>query len=162
MVLGGYRPGAGHGNASQENSSSWFAIVRPESNRRRSLESNSNARRRSPTVRTANLQPHQFRTRNDLTETQQTQSRADENGAKSTKLIDSLPLITVRLQVRILPGPPVNSTTCLRRRYTAVFHRLHDDKRRRIRHMRKARNLFSQHLPILFYISGSNLQQVVK
>jgi hypothetical protein len=28
--------------------------------------------------------------------------------------------------------------------------------------MRKARNLFSQHLPILFYISGSNLQQVVK
>ena len=62
MVLGDCRPGAGHGNASQENSSSWFAIVRPESNCRRSLESNSNARRRSPTVRTANLQPHQFRT----------------------------------------------------------------------------------------------------
>ena len=64
-----------------------------------------NARRRSPTVRTANLQPHQFRTTNDLTETQQTQSRADENGVKSTKLIDSLPLITVWLQARVLPVP---------------------------------------------------------
>src|SRR5882724_13371529 len=106
MALDSCRPGAGHGNASQENSSSWFAIVRPESNRRRSLESKSNARRRSPTVRTANLQPHQFRTRNDLAETQQTQSRADENGAKSTKLIDSLPLITVWFLVRVQAGPP--------------------------------------------------------
>jgi hypothetical protein len=31
----------------------------------------------------------------------------EQNAAKSTKLIDILPLITVWLQVRVLPGPPV-------------------------------------------------------
>jgi hypothetical protein len=33
-------------------------------------------------------------------------SNAIENAAKSTKLIDIPPLITVWLQVRVLPGPP--------------------------------------------------------
>jgi hypothetical protein len=35
-------------------------------------------------------------------------SNAIENAAKSTKLIDIPPLITVWLQVRVLPGPPAN------------------------------------------------------
>jgi hypothetical protein len=43
---------------------------------------------------------------NDLSEPQQTRSNADETRAKSTKLIDSPSLITVWLQVRVLPGPP--------------------------------------------------------
>jgi hypothetical protein len=43
---------------------------------------------------------------NDFSEPQQTRSNADETRAKSTKLIDSPPLITVWLQVRVLPGPP--------------------------------------------------------
>jgi hypothetical protein len=50
--------------------------------------------------------PHQFRTRNDLIKTQRTRSNAHETAVKSTKLIDILPLITVWLQVRVLPGPP--------------------------------------------------------
>jgi hypothetical protein len=33
-------------------------------------------------------------------------SNADETAVKSTKLIDILPLITVWLQVGVLPGPP--------------------------------------------------------
>jgi hypothetical protein len=49
---------------------------------------------------------HQFRTRNDLIKTQRTRSNSNENAAKSTKLIHILPLITVWLQVRVLPGPP--------------------------------------------------------
>ena len=51
------------------------------------------------------LAPHPFRTRNDLAEPQQTRSKSNENTAKSTKLVDILPLITVWLQVRVLPGP---------------------------------------------------------
>jgi hypothetical protein len=43
--------------------------------------------------------PHQFRTRNDLTETQQTRSIHDENAGKSTKVSVNLPLITIWLQV---------------------------------------------------------------
>jgi hypothetical protein len=34
----------------------------------------------------------------------------EQNAAKSTKLIDILPLITVWLQVRVLPGPPLNQS----------------------------------------------------
>jgi hypothetical protein len=58
-------------------------------------------------VKGCNLGPHQFRTRNNLIGTQRTQSNSNENPAKSTKPIDILPLITVWLQVRVLPGPPV-------------------------------------------------------
>jgi len=47
--------------------------------------------------------PHQFRTRNNLIRTQRTRSKSNKNAAKSTKLIDILPLITVWLQVRVLP-----------------------------------------------------------
>src|SRR5882757_2995119 len=47
--------------------------------------------------------PHQFRTRNNLIRTQRTRSKSNKNAAKSTKLIDILPLITVWLQVRALP-----------------------------------------------------------
>jgi len=50
--------------------------------------------------------PLQFRTRNGLTETRRTQTNPTGNPVKSTKAIDSLPLITVWLQVRVLPGPP--------------------------------------------------------
>src|SRR5262245_18105227 len=53
-------------------------------------------------------QPHQFRTRNDFNKAQRTRSKPNENTAKSTKLSDAPPLITVWLQVRVLPGPPVN------------------------------------------------------
>jgi hypothetical protein len=38
--------------------------------------------------------------------TQQTRSEANKNEARSTELIDIQPLITVWLQVRVLPGPP--------------------------------------------------------
>jgi hypothetical protein len=51
--------------------------------------------------------PHQFRTRNNLNKPEQTRSKPNKNAGKSTKLIDILPLITVWLQVRVLPGPPV-------------------------------------------------------
>jgi hypothetical protein len=34
--------------------------------------------------------------------------KSNENTAKSTNLIDVLPLIAVGLQLRVLPGPPVN------------------------------------------------------
>jgi hypothetical protein len=53
-------------------------------------------------------QPYQFRTRNDIINTQRTRSNAHETAVKSTKLIDILPLITVWLEVRVLPDPPVN------------------------------------------------------
>ena len=43
--------------------------------------------------------PHQFRTRNNLIRTQRTRSKSNKNAAKSTKLIDILPLITVWLLV---------------------------------------------------------------
>ena len=51
--------------------------------------------------------PHQFRTRNDLTKTKRTRSNSRESIGKSTKLTVILPLITVWLQVRVLPGPPI-------------------------------------------------------
>jgi hypothetical protein len=50
--------------------------------------------------------PHQFRTRNNPNKPKRTRSKSNENQVKSTKLIDILPLITVWLQVRVLPGPP--------------------------------------------------------
>jgi hypothetical protein len=34
--------------------------------------------------------------------------RTQTNRSKSTKRIDMLPFITVWLQIRVLPGPPVN------------------------------------------------------
>ncbi len=51
-------------------------------------------------------EPHPFRTRNDLIKSQRTRSYPNENAARSTKPISMLPLITVWLQVRVLPGPP--------------------------------------------------------
>jgi hypothetical protein len=50
--------------------------------------------------------PHQFRTGNDLAKAQRTRSISDENATNSTKPNFILPLITVWLQVRDLPGPP--------------------------------------------------------
>jgi len=52
---------------------------------------------------------HQFRTRNGLTETQQTRSNSSKTAGRSTKPIFILPLITVWLQVRVLPGPPMKT-----------------------------------------------------
>ena len=66
--------------------------------------------------------PHQSRTRNNLNEPPQTRSNSNETAAKSTTPIDSPPLITVWLQVRVLPGPPVIqivAITPLPRRATA-------------------------------------------
>jgi hypothetical protein len=60
----------------------------------------------SPTARRA---PHQFRARNHLAKTQRARSTSDENAGKSLKLTFTLPLITVWLQVRVLPGPPMKS-----------------------------------------------------
>src|SRR5215831_18219699 len=54
------------------------------------------------------MPPHQFRTRNDLTKPQRTRSNRNENPARSMIIFVILPLITVWLQVRVLPGPPVN------------------------------------------------------
>jgi hypothetical protein len=51
-------------------------------------------------------QPHQIRTRNDRAKAQRTRSISDENARKSTERSFILPLITVWLQVRVLPGPP--------------------------------------------------------
>jgi len=45
--------------------------------------------------------PHQFRTRN--------KTNGDESPTKSMKPTDIPPLITVWLQVRVLPGPPMKS-----------------------------------------------------
>jgi hypothetical protein len=53
-------------------------------------------------------EPRQFRTRNNPNEPQQTRSKPNLNAAKSTILIDIPPLITVWLQVRVLPGPPTD------------------------------------------------------
>ena len=63
---------------------------------------------------------HRFRTRNDLAKMQRTPSNANENAAKSTKPIDIPLLITVWLQVRILPGPPMNQW--LNRYYSIASH----------------------------------------
>jgi hypothetical protein len=54
--------------------------------------------------------PHQFRTRNDRIKAERRRSIQDENAGKSTNLTFSPPLVTVWLQVRVLPGPPVNQT----------------------------------------------------
>ena len=53
--------------------------------------------------------PHQFRTRNELNKGQQTRTKTNKIQGKSTNLIDILSLITVWLQVRLLPGPPTKS-----------------------------------------------------
>jgi hypothetical protein len=45
-----------------------------------------------------------------VNETQRTRTKSNKNEGISTDLIDILPLITVWLQVRVLPGPPVNQT----------------------------------------------------
>jgi hypothetical protein len=52
--------------------------------------------------------PHQFRTRNGLIETQQARLESNKTKGKSIRPIVILPLITVWLQVRVLPGPPVS------------------------------------------------------
>jgi len=52
-------------------------------------------------------EPHQLRTRNDLTRTQRTRSISNENAARSTIAAFILPLITVWPQVRVPPGPPI-------------------------------------------------------
>jgi len=52
--------------------------------------------------------PHQFRTKNGLNETQRTRSKSNENAEKSTKPIDTPPLITAWLPVRGLPHIPGN------------------------------------------------------
>jgi hypothetical protein len=45
----------------------------------------------------------------DLAKTQRTPSNSNENAAKSTKLTIIPSLITVWLQLRVLPGPPKTS-----------------------------------------------------
>ena len=100
MVLGDCRPGAGRGNESaiQQLVRDWRDWNRTAD----ALELNCNARRRAPTVRTANWHPHQSCTRNDLTELNNAIERR-RNRSKSAKLIGSLPLIIVWLPVRVLP-----------------------------------------------------------
>jgi len=61
---------------------------------------------RPPAVTTDGHRSHQFRTRNDRAKAQQTRSNSNESAVKSMKLVDLFPLITVWLQVRVLPGPP--------------------------------------------------------
>jgi hypothetical protein len=53
--------------------------------------------------------PHQFRTRINLIEAQRMRTESNKSTVKSTKLIAILSLITVWLQVRVLPGPPRKS-----------------------------------------------------
>jgi hypothetical protein len=71
-----------------------------------------------PTPSTNGHGPHQFRTRNDSAKMQRTRSNSNENNANSTKRVDIPPLITVWLQVRALPGPPMKSVT-----YEVLFRR---------------------------------------
>jgi hypothetical protein len=56
--------------------------------------------------------PHQFRTRNDGIEVHQTLPNIGKSPGKSTTVCFALPLITVWLQVRVLPGPPAISKLC--------------------------------------------------
>jgi hypothetical protein len=63
-----------------------------------------------PTFETAGCGPHQFRTRNGLIKTQRMRSNANENAGKSTNVYFIPPLITVWLQVLVLPGPPMLSS----------------------------------------------------
>jgi hypothetical protein len=58
---------------------------------------------------TSEASPHQFCTRNAPTKAQRTRSNSNEKTAKSTNLIDILPLITVWLQVRVLSEPTTKS-----------------------------------------------------
>jgi hypothetical protein len=51
------------------------------------------------------VEPHQFRTRNDGIEAQQTHPNANKNTGKSTAATFIQPLIMGWLQVRVLPGP---------------------------------------------------------
>jgi hypothetical protein len=51
----------------------------------------------------------------------------EQNAAKSTKLIDILPLITDWLQVRVLPGPPTISMSCQRPETGEFPHRTRND-----------------------------------
>jgi hypothetical protein len=60
---------------------------------------------------------HQFRTRNDLANMQRAPSNANEPEAKSTNLIDILPLITVWLQVRVMPGQQFKARPLLESHY---------------------------------------------
>lgn len=53
-----------------------------------------------PSYRRTSRQPHQFRTRNGVNKPLRTPSNSNKTAAKSTNLIDSLPLITVWLQIR--------------------------------------------------------------
>jgi hypothetical protein len=50
--------------------------------------------------------PHQFRTRNDHSTVQRTQSNSNKNAEKTTELIDFRSLITVWFLVRVQAGPP--------------------------------------------------------
>ncbi len=61
-----------------------------------------------------------FRTRNNLAKVQRTRTESNESAVKSTKLVDILPLITVWLQVRVLPGPP--SCFALRASQDCIHH----------------------------------------
>jgi hypothetical protein len=55
--------------------------------------------RQVPRINSGRPVPHQFRIRNGRDKARRTRSISNENTAKSTNLIDILPLITVRLQV---------------------------------------------------------------
>src|SRR5262249_41625543 len=92
-----------HPNSRESKTRSTYEIGRQA--RFRSVGARSDLTSISATVAQA---PHQFRSRMDLIEMQRTRSRSNKNAEKSTKLIDSPPLITVWLQVRVLPGPPAN------------------------------------------------------
>ncbi len=79
--------------------------AQPRQLRRVRSERSSSERRTAP--------PHQIRTRNDAIEAHRTRSKSNRSTAKSTKATNILPLITVWLQVRVLPGPPRISVSCL-------------------------------------------------
>jgi hypothetical protein len=64
------------------------------------------------TTGTSGNQAQRHRARNGVNELQRKQSDTNKREGKSTKLVDILPLITVWLQVRVLPGPPVISAGC--------------------------------------------------
>ena len=111
----------------QENSSNWFATtatgIGPPTEG-------------SPTLRTANRQLHQSRTRTTSPNRNKRDRTQMKREQKSTKLIDSPPLITVRLQVQVSPaarldglwmstspaqGLPHQKRTILRERYRELI-----------------------------------------
>jgi len=67
-------------------------------------------RRRKPITNRRNPAAHN---RNDLAKTQRTRSNSNESTANSTNPTVFPSLITVWSQVRILPGPPVKSMSCI-------------------------------------------------